>query len=102
MSKSNPLPDNWVFCSPDGKFGGLLFNIPRSEVEPAALLALEGVNPEADYQEVKYTRYKGSTLILAFEPTEGDEGVSEVILGDQGTTKALHDLAGWPVNFDEE
>jgi len=102
MSKSNPLPDNWVFCSPDGKFGGLLFNIPRSEVERAGLMALDNLNPEAGYQEVKYTRYKGATLILAFEPGENDEGIAEVILGDTDTTRTLHDFAGWPITIDEE
>ena len=102
MSKSNQTPDNWVFCSPDGKYGGLLFNVPRSEVEQAALLALDGLSPETDYQEVKYTRYKGSTLVLAFRPTDEDEGVAEVILGDMGTTKALYEFAEWPINFEEE
>ena len=100
MSKSNNLVNNWVFSSPDGEYAGILVNIPRSDVAQAALLALAEINPDVEYTEVKYTRYKGSTLVLAFKPDT--DGIAEYMLSDYGTTQALYDVAGWPLDLGDD
>lgn len=100
MSNSNNLVDNWVFCSPDAKYGGILVNVSRADVKQAALMALTELNPDGNYDSVKYTRYRGSSLFVVFEPD--DEGIADCMLSDESTTKALYDLAGWPLDLGED
>lgn len=101
MSKSNPRVDNWIFSSLDGEYAGILINVPRVAVEGIALDALNQLAGGDTYTEVKYTRYQGSTLILAFKPNEEDE-FAEISLADADTTQALYAQAGWPLTIDGE
>ena len=97
MSKSQNRPDNWLFSTRDGKFGGVLINTPRTAVVDLALTAL-AASAEHTYgdTDILFNRYGGSSLFFAYAPEATGE-FADIVLADEGTTENLYRLAGWEV-----
>ena len=97
MSKSQNRPDNWLFSTRDGKFGGVLINTPRAAVVDLALTAL-AASAEHTYgdTDILFSRYGGSSLFFAYAPEATGE-FADIVLADEGTTENLYRLAGWEV-----
>jgi hypothetical protein len=97
VSKSQNRPDNWLFSTRDGKFGGVLINTPRAAVVDLALTAL-AASAEHTYgdTDILFSRYGGSSLFFAYAPEATGE-FADIVLADEGTTENLYRLAGWEV-----
>ena len=102
MSKSQNRPDNWLFSTRDGKFGGVLINTPRTAVVDLALTAL-AASAEHTYgdTDILFNRYGGSSLFFAYAPEATGE-FADIVLADEGTTENLYRLAGWEVPEKDE